>query len=238
MSNNLEEELNKGGSMSKVKLALIQNRVGKFNMLGNEKSLAFLIGFTDEDGEVLKVGKGGLPVPDDYYDDTYDAIFKMPTSEDDPDNASQQFLRLFNDRNYSGLFQEHQEGHKGFITGLDYPEQRIMFAYFIKKNFIDIEQAAIDKEKKEDLKSIALLEKQLTKLKSKKYCKPNIDDSPELFGLIINGYEEELHQYIGWRDEYKETTDSWKTWDTKVTQLRKVIKDINGALEELNKEVV
>lgn len=209
-----------------MKLVLNQNQVGKFNMLGDEESLAFSLAFREDDGTPIYVGKDGLPLDEGDASD-YRAIFTMPRNEDDPHGASQWYKEMFDNADYDGLLYEHQK-HGGFTTGLDYPAQRVMFAYFIEHHYEEIYSKAVEQEKTEDQKTITQLKTQLEKLENKVYGVADAQDTPSLFNGIIAQIEKEIASYKKYRDEYKEGNENWSKWDERVNERMAYLERINS----------
>ncbi len=214
-----------------MKLVLQQNQIGKFYFGSDEETLSFRLAFKDDNDEILRVGKDGLPLPEGSEEKGELAIFQMP-STDNPENASRWFKDLYDDADYQGLFDEHLSGHSGFTTGLDYPEQRVMFAYFIEKYYEEIYANAVEAEKKHDAELIKSYRESLRRLEDKTYGVADAQDTPNLFSSIVARFEKEVEKFTEYRDDYKEGNENWTKWNERVKKSKQTLARIRKIRKE------
>lgn len=217
-----------------MKLVILQNQVGHYNLMDTtEESLAFKLAFKDDNNEFIQVGVDGLPVEEGSNELTFQAIFDMPRNKEDPRGASVWYEEMFNIYDWEGLFNEHTT-RTGFTTGLDYPEQRIMFAYFMEKHYMEIQNNAVAEEKRLDILEISRLQKRLAQLRKKTYYDADPQDTPALFKKIIDKHQKESENFAKWRDEYKEGNENWVKWNDRIAETETKINRISSLRTEAN----
>lgn len=213
--------------MNKVRLVLNQNQVGKYNLGGDDISLAFSLRFIDEKGDTLRVtSEGRMPAAD--YDGKLElAVFKMPSHpDDDSEGWGQTYKDLFEELDFESLLAYHIKDN-GWTTGFSYEAQRVMFVTLIDQYFEDIITGINVAGEERRAREIESLEKRLEVLKSIESAP--LPDKPDLKGVLLQKCEEEIEQYKRWRDDYAKGGDSWVRWDNKLKEARAYRKElVNG----------
>lgn len=201
-----------------MKLLINQNQVGKFNLGGDNTSLAFSLKFTDDEGNILKVTDEGFLPPKGYEGNTHLAVFKMPSPfDDDPEDWGRAYKDLFEDMDFESLLQYHIK-HNGWTTGFSYEAQRTMFVTLLDAHYDEItagiNQIAADRRKRE----IEDLERRLKLLK---YIEDfPVPDKPDLASILLKECDEDIEKYLKWRSDYVKDNESWLRWDKRLKEAR------------------
>lgn len=180
-----------------MELRLIQREVGRFNLLGSEKSLSFSMGLY-EDNKIIKEGNRTAKI---YY-------FGEPEEED-------YFADPFND--LETIFEKCYEYSNKVISSTDYAGDCLLFAKLYSANYESINAQLLEKHKERTTNKIAKLEREL------KWD----EIVPEITHTVNGCIEKEIKKYRKWIEssekelsELKEESEKYQKTSLKIQAYR------------------
>ncbi len=172
-----------------MKIVLNQNQVGRFNLLGNESSLAFSMTIIDGDeGKIVE--RDGVK-----------CVARIRTDED-PEYKSEELGELFDQGAFDEIAQQCLAG------GRDVPETKAFIATYIE-NFPEL-RSVFETSKKQKLeKQIAQLQAELKGVR----MPPGYYEMAELIKGLADAQRDKATTYRKWQQDYKESSEQYVKYE-------------------------
>lgn len=192
-----------------MKIVLNQNQVGRFNILGNEESLAFSIKIIDGDeGEIVK-------------HDGVKAIARLSTDED-PKWKSEELQDLYDDGEIDHIISQCIEG------GRDLDEAKAFMHVYVD-NFTEL-KLSFERDKIEKLKKqIADLQQKLADVK----FRPAHFEMADFIKGMAAKERESAERYRKWQADYKEDSPQFADYEKKAAVCDLRAEELDAEYEEL-----
>jgi len=184
-----------------MKLKVLQNYRGKFNLMSNEETHCFSMAIVDEDGKVI-TDENGIKARIDYNNE--ESLYEF----DEPFEYIEQ------------LFDVCFKDSKRWIGSTPYIKQHVLFKKVFEENFEEINKNTLSDVKAVKIKEIESLK---SKLKSLKYFVEKEDEI--LYNSVLNSSEIDKHNalYRKWisenEQEMKDLVEGSETWKKKVEKI-------------------
>lgn len=181
-----------------MKIKVIQNYRGKFNLFGSEESLSLVIGLFDEENKLIEV-------------DGVKAKLYLNKDIEPYDSPLDEMYTVFNDCfDYA----------KSVISSTDYEAQCILFAKLYQENYEEICENRIAEQKVEITKEIERLETKLKNLYGVDdiswELNYNLEKQISLYRRWAESAQKELDQVKEGTDKYKELSDKVEKYNKKI----------------------
>lgn len=157
-----------------MKITLIQNAIGRFNLFGTEESLVFILGISDENGKVIE--ENGIRARL-YY-------------SGEPDNRYE-LEGLWGDMDIGGIFKKCFEYANRVISSCNYQSECLLFAKLYSENHSEIERNFLE-DRNEKIK------KQIAQLESDSNSTPRYLECEYFISDFNSGIEDEIEKYKRW----------------------------------------
>lgn len=175
--------------MKEVKI--LQNQIGQFNLMNDEKSLSFIVGIV-ENGETVK--RNGFHC--------------VLTLEEHPEER-QYYTDLFSEKRLPEMIEIAWKRADRLISTQNYKAETVAFASCLLENYDEISQEQKKNNQSSVINEIERLEKRLEFLKTREICGFEFDknDLQKLLNIPLIQIEQKIAKQQQYVDEFKEGTE-------------------------------
>lgn len=195
-----------------MRIVLNQNQVGRFNLLGNEESLAFSVKIIDGDeGKILE--RAGVK-----------CVARFHTDED-PELKSDELQELVDDGEFDEIARQCLEG------GRDVPETKAFIAAYVE-NFAVLRDEFVSKKREALEKQMAALKEQLARLR----MPPAYYEMADLVKGMADKERSRATTYRKWQADYKETSPQYEKYNAQALECEQRAAELDAEYEALYKK--
>lgn len=193
-----------------MKIVLVQNQVGKFNMLGDEESLVFTMRIVDNENRTIK-----------YNEEWCTATLR---DHDDAVNRSKELGDLYDRGDFDEILRQCVEGKKDVKNTKAFIETYVRNFEELKSNFENQRRSRLQRQ-------IASLQKELDGVR----MPPAYYEIADLIRDMAVGEKTSATSYRKWASDYKETSKQFIDWTEKAATSDKKHTELMAEYEELYK---